>query len=140
MAVDTAEKRRSAYHIFHARGLPAVTPNLSQDQEWRQEALWGYSGILVTDQGGVPVTIAPQPTMEPYPQAPIVGPNGLITPEWHRWFQAVIDSEYSMLSEQEGPPGTTPARTGFTNVDITNKDVYISAGTSSSADWIKVNN
>lgn len=45
MAIDTAEKRRSAAGIgFY--GLPvAVTPNASKDQEWRQQAGWSYSGI-----------------------------------------------------------------------------------------------
>ena len=46
MAIDSAEKRRSISGI----GLitPGVTPNASKDQEWRQEACWSYSGILVT--------------------------------------------------------------------------------------------
>ena len=47
MAIDSREKRQSAYGIFHVKGIPAVTPNAANDQEWRQEVYWGYSGILV---------------------------------------------------------------------------------------------
>lgn len=43
MAIDTAEKRRSAASF---RRLPGVTPNASKDQEWRQQAARRYSGIL----------------------------------------------------------------------------------------------
>ena len=43
--VDTAEKRRSLSGI-QTTLLPGVTPNASKDQEWRQEAGWGYPGIL----------------------------------------------------------------------------------------------
>jgi len=46
MAIDTAEKRRSAAAVLFPT-LPGVTPNASKDQEWRQQAAWGYSGILV---------------------------------------------------------------------------------------------
>ena len=139
MSIDTAEKRRSAFQTFHPRGFPTVTPNLNKDQEWRQEVFWSYSGILVSDSSGIPVTISPQPVMEPYPLVPLIDGNGFLALEWHRWFQTVIDSEFSMLSEQAGPPGTVPARTGLTNIDTLNKSIYISAGTSSSADWILVN-
>ena len=45
MAIDTAEKRKSAAGIpFLPLGV-GVTPNASKDQEWRQQAAWGYSGI-----------------------------------------------------------------------------------------------
>ena len=43
MAIDTAEKRRSAASF---RRLPGVTPNASKDQEWRQQAARRYSGVL----------------------------------------------------------------------------------------------
>ncbi len=45
MAIDTAEKRKSISGINYIGG-PGVTPNSSQDQEWRQEVGYGYSGIL----------------------------------------------------------------------------------------------
>jgi len=45
MAIDTAEKRRSISGLPFL--TPGVTPNAGKDQEWRQEAGWGYSGILV---------------------------------------------------------------------------------------------
>lgn len=45
MAIDTAEKRRSISGI--GGGIPGVTPvGSAQDQEWRQESGWSYSGIL----------------------------------------------------------------------------------------------
>ena len=44
MAIDSAEKRRSAAHVGSRRG-PGVTPNVLKDAEWRQQAGWGYSGI-----------------------------------------------------------------------------------------------
>jgi hypothetical protein len=50
-AIDSAEKRRSAFN-WNAFGGPGVTPNASKDQEWRQQAMYSYSGILA----GAPVT------------------------------------------------------------------------------------
>lgn len=46
MAIDSAEKRRSLSGI-QVTLMPGVTPNASKDQEWRQEAGWFYSGIVV---------------------------------------------------------------------------------------------
>lgn len=47
MAIDTAEKRRSAAGIaFHPLG-PGVTPNSDKDTAWRQQAGWGYSGAVI---------------------------------------------------------------------------------------------
>ena len=40
MAIDTAEKRRSAAAIQYI--LPSVTPNIGKDAEWRVQAAWGY--------------------------------------------------------------------------------------------------
>ena len=54
MAIDSAEKRRSVAGIPFFLGL-GVTPNASQDQEWRQQADWSYSGILA-DVPSVPVS------------------------------------------------------------------------------------
>lgn len=45
MAMDTAEKRRSAAGVPFLPLGPGVTPNSGKDQEWRQQAGWGYSGI-----------------------------------------------------------------------------------------------
>ncbi len=42
MAIDTAEKRRSVAGITLGSG---VTPNVSKDIEWRQQAGWSYSGV-----------------------------------------------------------------------------------------------
>ncbi len=47
MAIDNAEKRRSAAGVGFWVVGPGVTPNASKDGEWRQQAGWGYSGILV---------------------------------------------------------------------------------------------
>lgn len=53
--LDTAEKRMSAASVGQIWLVPGVTPNASKDQEWRQEAAWGYSGVLV----GEPVVEPP---------------------------------------------------------------------------------
>lgn len=47
MAIDTAEKRRSAAGVPFVVLGPGVTPNAAKDQEWRQQSAWSYSGILV---------------------------------------------------------------------------------------------
>lgn len=48
MPIDSAEDRRAAAGVgAHPLG-PAVTPNAGHDGEWRQQAGYGYSGILVS--------------------------------------------------------------------------------------------
>ena len=42
--INSAEKRKSISGINYF--MPGVTPNSGQDQEWRQEAGYSYSGIL----------------------------------------------------------------------------------------------
>ena len=59
MAIDTAEKRKSISGINYF--MPGVTPNSGQDQEWRQEAGYGYSGIAA--EGGIPFS-----SYDPLPQ------------------------------------------------------------------------
>lgn len=49
MAIDTREKRQSVAWLVTGLGAPSVTPNASKDQEWRQQAGWGYSGIAVDE-------------------------------------------------------------------------------------------
>lgn len=47
MAIDSAEKRRSAGGVaFHPLG-PGITNNATHDAEWRFQSAWGYSGISV---------------------------------------------------------------------------------------------
>ena len=46
MAIDTAERRKSVAGIHGAWTGTGVTPNSGKDQEWRQEAGYGYPGIL----------------------------------------------------------------------------------------------
>ena len=46
MAIDTRERRQSVVGISHYWSGPSVTPFAAQDAEWRQEAGWGYPGIL----------------------------------------------------------------------------------------------
>lgn len=47
MAIDTAQKRASAGSLFP--GLPITqTPDAAKDQAWRQDAGWGYVGLLVS--------------------------------------------------------------------------------------------
>ncbi len=45
MAIDSAEKRKSISGIWG--GIPGVTPNSAQDEEWRKESGWSYSGIAI---------------------------------------------------------------------------------------------
>ncbi len=47
MAIDNAEKRRSAAGVGFFIVGPGVTPNASKDAEWRLQAGWGYSGIAL---------------------------------------------------------------------------------------------
>ena len=49
MAIDTAEKRKSASQTITGLFGPGVTPNSGTDQEWRQQSGWGYSGILASN-------------------------------------------------------------------------------------------
>lgn len=51
-AIDSAEKRRSAFNWNVRSGPGGVTPNASKDLEWRQQAMYSYSGIAA----GSPVT------------------------------------------------------------------------------------
>lgn len=52
---DTAAKRRSAAGLYP---LFCITPDATQPQAWRQDAGWGYYGILV-DEPTVPPEPAP---------------------------------------------------------------------------------
>lgn len=45
MAIDTAEKRRSAGSTPAIPAMPGVTPNALKDVQWRAESGWGYSGL-----------------------------------------------------------------------------------------------
>lgn len=49
MAIDSAEKRKSLVAVGFYPAGPGVTPNASPDQEWRQEAGYGYPGILAAE-------------------------------------------------------------------------------------------
>lgn len=55
MAIDTAEKRKSISGIWLPL-IPGVTPNATQDAEWRQQSGWSYSGIATTSPGSFPFT------------------------------------------------------------------------------------
>ena len=44
--LDTQEKRRAAVAVGSYAFGPDVTPLAAPDQEWRQEAGYGYPGIL----------------------------------------------------------------------------------------------
>ena len=64
MAIDTREKRQSVIAIsFYPMG-PSVTPNAAQDQEWRQQAGYGYSGVAAAaPQAGQPFYLRDNYTM-----------------------------------------------------------------------------
>lgn len=47
MAIDNAEKRRSAAGVGFWVVGPGVTPNSSRDVQWRVQAGWAYSGLSV---------------------------------------------------------------------------------------------
>ena len=50
--LDSAEKRKAASGIHLYASGPGVTNNATHDQEWRQEAGYGYAGILAEPPGG----------------------------------------------------------------------------------------
>ncbi len=52
MAIDSAEKRKSAAGVGFWVVGPGVTPNSSKDAEWRQQSGWGYSGIAAAAPSG----------------------------------------------------------------------------------------
>ena len=54
MAIDTAEKRRSAAGVGFLPLTPGVTPNAAKDVEWRQQSAWSYSGIAPAGPGPEP--------------------------------------------------------------------------------------
>jgi hypothetical protein len=49
MAIDTAEKRRSAAYVGLKPLSRAPTPNSAKDAEWRAQVCWGYSGFAAGD-------------------------------------------------------------------------------------------
>lgn len=52
MAIDTAEKRRSAANVCRHWSGSGVTPNVLKDLEWRQQVGAGYSGVATGGGGG----------------------------------------------------------------------------------------
>lgn len=49
MAIDSREKRQNVASM--TAPMPATpTPNAAQDEDWRQQAGWGYSGISPAGQ------------------------------------------------------------------------------------------
>jgi hypothetical protein len=54
MAIDTAQKRRSAAGCGFSPLGPGVTPDAARPAAWRQQAGWGYSGIPAAAAGGEP--------------------------------------------------------------------------------------
>ena len=65
MAIDTAEKRKSASGI-QVSLVVGVTPNASQDAEWRQEAGWGYPGIAASAPASASPSLAAHITEATY--------------------------------------------------------------------------
>jgi len=58
MAIDTAEKRKAISGIHQYASGPGMTNMAAEDQEWRQQTGYSYSGILASPPAG-----AGQPTM-----------------------------------------------------------------------------
>ena len=50
--LDSAEKRKAASGIHLYAAGPGVTNSATHDQEWRQEADYGYAGILADGPSG----------------------------------------------------------------------------------------
>ena len=71
MAIDSAEKRRSASKLLKFK--PGVTPNAAKDQEWRQQAGRSYSGILA---GGVVAPTVFRKMIDVHTRARIIEPRG----------------------------------------------------------------
>ncbi len=46
MAINSAEKRRNITGLLTGVFSVGVTPNAAKDVEWRQQAGWGYLGIV----------------------------------------------------------------------------------------------
>jgi len=59
MPIDNAEKRKAVAGIITGVLPVSVTPNASQDKEWRTQAGWGYSGIppFFAPSGWMPMII-----------------------------------------------------------------------------------
>ena len=55
MAIDSAEKRRSAAGVAFLPLTPGVTPNAAKDVDWRQQAAWSYGGVPVSGEPPPPV-------------------------------------------------------------------------------------
>lgn len=47
MAIDTAAKRRNISGLLAGITSVGVTPDSSKPVAWRQQAGWGYSGVVV---------------------------------------------------------------------------------------------
>lgn len=89
MAIDTAEKRRSAAGVGYFIVGPGVTPNASKDAEWRQQSAWGYSGIPVAEPA---VRVAFERLVPPNPTQPIVGQNDNMLLPFQTWTQIMTRS------------------------------------------------
>lgn len=67
MAIDTAEKRRSAAGCGAFPLGPGVTPDAAKGAGWRQQAGWGYAGIAAAD----PLPAGPTPGAMTLTEKPI---------------------------------------------------------------------
>ena len=72
MAIDTAEKRRSASGVGFFPLGPGVTPTVGKDQEWRQQSVWSYSGILA----GAPLSVQYAPNTDRSIRIDVYTPTG----------------------------------------------------------------
>lgn len=73
MAIDTREKRQAASVVSSYWMAPSPTPIAAKDQEWRQEAGWGYPGILadfLRSGGGGARSIWAEDTINDFPPPP----------------------------------------------------------------------
>jgi hypothetical protein len=82
------------------------------------------------------------PNIMPVPiSAPIAFANGITTPIFINWFNAIYKklNEVPTISSGILPPSTTPTSINLFYSDTVAQKLYVSMGTSSPADWIILN-
>lgn len=139
MAIDTAEKRRSASGVPFLPLGPGVTPNAAADLEWRQQAGWGYSGILVTEPVAEPPPAStPQSGRTPFfiPRRKKLRLPEPIQPPIFKGFGEVVFDGFSLrgvgsfhppvfVGRGDGAVGTRLQGKGFTRYVFSDADLIL---------------
>lgn len=114
MALDNAEKRRSAAGVGFFIVGPGVTPNVSQDAEWRQQSAWGYSGIPAAAPS---VRVVFERVVPPNPTQPIVSQNDNMLQPFQAWTQ--IMTRVAPITGIGSPEGIVEAQKNSFYMDDT---------------------